>query len=57
MYTFYTKSKDKKSVAQNSGIRIKAFDPQGLKTTYYRYIEDIWELHFGERMQMPTFKC
>jgi hypothetical protein len=37
-YTYYTKEKDKKSVAQNSGIRIEAIDPQGPKTTYYGYI-------------------
>jgi hypothetical protein len=29
------------SVAQNNGILIKAIDPQGLKTTYYGYIQDI----------------
>jgi hypothetical protein len=40
--TYYTKEKDKKSFAQNSGICIKAIDPQGLKTTYYGYIQDIW---------------
>jgi hypothetical protein len=40
-YTYYTKEKDNKSVAQNSGIRIEAIDPQGLKTTYYGYIQDI----------------
>ena len=28
-YTFYTKAKDKKSVAQNSGIRIEVFNPHG----------------------------
>jgi hypothetical protein len=38
--TFCTKAKDKKSVAQHSGIRIEAFCPEGLRTTYYRYIED-----------------
>jgi hypothetical protein len=43
-YTDYTEEKDKKSVAQNSGIHIEAIDPQGLKTTYYGYIHDIWEL-------------
>jgi hypothetical protein len=32
-YTYYTKEKDKKSIVQNSGIRIEAIDPQGLKTT------------------------
>jgi hypothetical protein len=39
--TYYTKEKDKKSVAQNSGIHIQSIDPQGLKTTYHRYIHDI----------------
>jgi hypothetical protein len=38
VYTYYTKEKDKKGVAQNSGIHIEAIDPQGLKTTYYGYI-------------------
>jgi hypothetical protein len=37
-YTYYTKEKDKKCVAQNSGIRINAIDPQGLEITYYGYI-------------------
>jgi hypothetical protein len=37
-YTSYIKEKDKRSVAQNSGIRIKAFDPLGVKTMYYGYI-------------------
>jgi hypothetical protein len=40
-YTYYTKEKDKKSVAQNCGIRIQAIDPQRLKTMYYGYIQDI----------------
>jgi hypothetical protein len=56
-YTYYTKEKDKKSVAQNSGIRIKAIDPQGLKTTYYEYIQDIWELDCGLRIRIPIFRC
>jgi hypothetical protein len=34
-YTYYTKEKDRRSVAQNSGIRIEAFDPLGVKATYY----------------------
>jgi hypothetical protein len=37
-YTYYTKEKDKRSVAQNSGICIEAFDPLGVKTTYYGYL-------------------
>jgi hypothetical protein len=49
-YTYYTKEKDKKSVAQNSAIHIEAIDPQGLKTTYYRYIRGIWELDYGLRI-------
>jgi hypothetical protein len=49
-YTYYTKEKDKKSVAQNSGIRIEAIDPQGLKTTYYGYIQDIWKLDYNLRI-------
>jgi hypothetical protein len=56
-YTYYTKEKDKKSVAQNSGIRIEAIDPQGVKTTYYGYIHDIWELNHGLRIRIPVFKC
>jgi hypothetical protein len=37
-YTYYTKEKERKSVAQNSDIHIKAIDPLGVKTTYYGYI-------------------
>jgi hypothetical protein len=56
-YPYYTKEKDKKSVAQNRSIRIEAIDPQGLKTTYYGYIEDIWELKYDVRIQIPVFRC
>jgi hypothetical protein len=34
-YTYYTKEKDMRSVTQNSGILIEAFDILGVKTTYY----------------------
>jgi hypothetical protein len=37
-YTYYIKEKYKRSVAQNSGIRIKAIDPLGVKIRYYGYI-------------------
>jgi hypothetical protein len=57
VYTYYTKEKDKKSVAQNSSIRIEAIDPQGLKTTYYGYIHDICELDYGLRIRIPIFRC
>jgi hypothetical protein len=56
-YTYYTKENDRRSVAQNSDIRIKDFDPLGVKTTYYGYIHDIWELNYGARLQIPVFKC
>jgi hypothetical protein len=56
-YTYYTKEKDKRSVNQNSGIRIEAFDPLEVKTTYYEYIQDIWELNYDARLQIPVFKC
>jgi phage terminase large subunit len=49
-YTYYTKEKDKKSVAQNSDIRIETIDPQGLKTMYYGYIQDIWKLDYDLRI-------
>jgi hypothetical protein len=55
-YTYYTREKDR-SVAQNNGIRINAFDPLGVKTTYYGYIQDIWELDYGAGLQILVFKC
>jgi hypothetical protein len=55
-YTYYTKEKDKKSVARNSGIHIKTIGPHGLKTTYYRYIQDICELDYGLRIRIPVFR-
>jgi hypothetical protein len=56
-YTYYTKEKDRRSVAQNSGIHIEAFDLLGVKITYYGYIQDIWELDYDARLQIPIFKC
>jgi hypothetical protein len=56
-YTYYTKEKDKKSVAQNSDIHIEAIHPQGLKTTYYGCIQDIWDLDYGLRIRIPIFRC
>jgi hypothetical protein len=51
------KKKDMRRVVQNSGIRIEAFDPLGVKTTYYGYIDDIWELNYDARLQIPVFMC
>jgi hypothetical protein len=56
-YTYYTKEKDRRSVAQNSGFRIETFDPLWVKTTHHGYIQDIWKLDYGARLQIPVFKC
>jgi hypothetical protein len=53
-YSYYTKE-DRRSLAKNSGIHIKAFDPLGVKTMYYGYIQDIWELDYSARLQIPIF--
>jgi hypothetical protein len=45
-YTFYTTAQDKKSIYQNSGVRIDAVDTNNEKTAYYGQIEDIWELNY-----------
>jgi hypothetical protein len=57
MDTLITQKKDRRSAAQNSGIRIEAFEPLGKKITYYGYIQDIWKLNYGMRLQIPVFKC
>jgi hypothetical protein len=49
-YTYYTKETDRRSVAQNSDIRIEAFDPLGVKAMHYGYIQDIWELDYDTRL-------
>jgi hypothetical protein len=56
-YTYYTKEKDKKSLAQNSGICIEVVDPQGLKSMYYGYIQDIWKLDYSLGICIPVFRC
>jgi hypothetical protein len=56
-YTFHTKSKDMKSVAQNSDVRINDFDLQEQKTTYFKFIVEIWELDYGPSMKISLFKC
>jgi hypothetical protein len=49
-YTFYTIAQDKKSVYQNSGVRVRAvvddsYDDDDTETdTYYGQIEEIWSL-------------
>jgi hypothetical protein len=47
MDTLITQKKDRRS----------DFDSLGVKTRYYRYIQDIWELDYGVRLQISAFKC
>ena len=55
-YTFYTVKQDKKSIYQNSGVRIDAYDNNMQKAPYYGQIEEIWELNYlGFRV--AVFKC
>jgi hypothetical protein len=55
-YRFYTMFKDRKSAAQNSGVRVEAFDASGEKKSYYRIIQDIWELDYGLNIQIPVLR-
>jgi hypothetical protein len=54
---FYMVAQDKKSTNQNSGVRFDATDDNGQKDTYYRYIEEIWELDYGPTFKIPLFWC
>ena len=54
--TFYTIAQDKKSINQNSGVRFDAKDENGQTTTYYGYIEEIWELDYGPTFKVPLFR-
>ncbi|XP_052137311.1 uncharacterized protein LOC127755664 [Oryza glaberrima] len=56
-YRFYTIFKDKKSAAQNSVVRVEAFDISGEKKFYYGIIQDIWELDYGLNIQIPVLRC
>jgi hypothetical protein len=48
VFTFCTKSKDKKSMSQNNGFRCEAIDNETSQIiTYFGFIEDIWELDYG----------
>jgi hypothetical protein len=57
-YLLYTAAKDKKTMSQNSGVRIEALDERTEKTTtYFGVIDDIWEVHYGSNIQIPIFQC
>ncbi|KAK1603028.1 hypothetical protein QYE76_008043 [Lolium multiflorum] len=53
----FTIDQDKKSTNQNSGVRFDAKDENGQTTTYYGYIEEIWELDYGPTFKVPLFRC
>jgi hypothetical protein len=56
-FTYYSKSKDKKRMSQNSGVRCDALHSEtSEETTYFGFIEDIWELDYG-KFQIPVFRC
>jgi hypothetical protein len=47
-FTYYTKSKDKKSMSQNRRVRCHALHSKtSEETTYFCFIKDIWELDYG----------
>jgi hypothetical protein len=60
-YTFYTLAQDQKSVYQNSGVRVDAFDNTDVqKDAYYGQIEEIWELTYPgvkEPFKVTIFRC
>jgi hypothetical protein len=55
--TFYTRAQDKKSINQNSGVRMDVTDNNGKKETYYSYIEEIWELDYRSILKILLFRC
>jgi hypothetical protein len=62
-YMLYTMTRDKKSVYQNSGVRVTAVvddsrddDDDTEMDTYYGQIEEIWELDYV-RSKVALFRC
>ena len=55
-YIFYTVQQDKKSIYQNSGVHIDAYDNNMQKAPYYDQIKEIWELNYLE-FKVALFKC
>jgi hypothetical protein len=56
-YTFYIQQQDKKSIYQNSGVRVDAYDVTSQdKNMYYGQIQEIWELDFHS-FKIPLFHC
>ena len=50
-------AQDKKSTNQNSGVLFDAANTNRPKDTYYGYIEEIWELDYGNELKVPLFRC
>jgi hypothetical protein len=56
-YMLYTEQQGKKSMYQNSGVRVDAYDVTGLDNSmYYGQIQEIWELDF-HGFKIPLFRC
>jgi hypothetical protein len=56
-FTYCTKSKDKESISQNSRVRVDTLHSEtGEETTYFDFVEDIWELDY-DTSQIPVFRC
>jgi hypothetical protein len=54
---FYIKQQDKKSMYQNSDVRVDAYDVTGQdKNMRYGQIQEIWELDF-HGFKIPLFCC
>jgi hypothetical protein len=54
-YTFYTRAQDNKKTNQNSGVQTDAYDCDGNRETYSRFIEEIWELEYRENLKVSLF--
>jgi hypothetical protein len=55
-YTYYTHTKDSKSVNQNNGVQVVGINKDGRKADYFGVIEDIWELDYGsEELNVALF--
>jgi hypothetical protein len=45
-------------MSQNSGVRCEAVDDAtGEISAYFGFIDDIWEVEYGPRLQIPVFRC
>jgi hypothetical protein len=56
-YTFYTRAQDNKKTNQNNDVRTDAYDSDGNRANYYRFIEEIRELKYRENLKVPLFRC